>query len=220
MTPVTISAPPALVGQCRRPHGWLGRWFLRNMNKRHSLLTDWGLSHIAIPPAGALLDIGCGGGRTLQKLAAAAPQAHICGVDHSPDSVATSSQLNAAAIARGQVEIRQGSVSSLPWPDATFTLATAVETHFFWPNLPGDVREVLRVLEPGGQFILIAEVYKGSGKTAAQMMEKYSQVSGMTLLTADGHRALLADAGFTAVQVFENHDKGWIAALGAKPAPR
>jgi SAM-dependent methyltransferase len=216
MTQKTISTPPSLVGQCRQPHGWLGRWFLRNMNKRHSPLTDWGLSHIAIAPSGAILDIGCGGGRTLQKLAAASPQGHICGIDHSEASVITSSRLNSPAIARGQVEIRSGSVSELPWPDATFDLATAVETHFFWPNLPGDVREVLRVLKSGGQLILIAEVYKGSGTTVSKMAEKYSHVSGMTLLTADEHRALLADAGFANVQVYENHGKGWITALGGK----
>ncbi|MGB7136477.1 MAG: methyltransferase domain-containing protein, partial [Acidobacteriaceae bacterium] len=115
-------------------------------------------------------------------------------------------------------EIRHGSVSELPWPNAAFDLATAIETHFFWPNLPGDVREVFRAIKPGGRLILIAEVYKGSGKTAAQMMEKYSHVTCMTLLTADEHRALLTDAGFTEVQIFENHDKGWIAALGTKPA--
>lgn len=217
MTQRTISAPPALIGQCRRPHGWLGRWFLRNMNKRHSPLTDWGLSHVAIPPSGALLDIGCGGGRTIQKLAAAAPMAKVCGIDHSADSVAATSRLNAAAIAHGQVNVLRGSVSELPWPEATFSLVTAVETHFFWPNLPSDVREVFRVIAPGGQFVLIAEVYKGSGKAAAQMLEKYGHLSGMTLLTADQHRALLADAGFTQVQVFEQHDKGWICTVGARP---
>jgi ubiquinone/menaquinone biosynthesis C-methylase UbiE len=216
MTTKTLSTPPGLAGQCRQPHGWLGRWFLRNMNKRHSPLTDWGLSHIAIPPTGAILDIGCGGGRTLQKLAAASPQGHICGIDHSEASVATSSKLNAPAIARGQVEIRQGSVSKLPWPDATFDLVTAVETHFFWPNLPGDVREILRLLKPSGTLILIAEVYKGSGTTVSKMAEKYSHVSGMTLLTADEHRALLTSAGYAAVQVFEQHNKGWICALGNK----
>jgi SAM-dependent methyltransferase len=158
MTQRTISAPPALIGQCRRPHGWLGRWFLRNMNKRHSPLTDWGLSHITIPSSSAILDIGCGGGRTIQKLTAAAPHGRICGIDHSPDSVALTSRLNADAIARGQLQVLHGSVSELPWPDATFSLVTAVETHFFWPNLPGDVREVFRVVAPGGQFIVIAEV--------------------------------------------------------------
>lgn len=218
MSQRTISAPPRLIGQCRRPHGWLGRWFLGNMNKRHSPLTDWGLSHVAIPSAGAMLDIGCGGGRTIQKLALAAPKGKVCGIDHSPDSVAATSRLNAEAVARGQVEIRQGSVSELPWPDATFSLVTAVETHFFWPDLPGDVREVLRVLSPGGQFILIAEVYKGSGKTAARMMEKYSHLTDMTLLTADEHRSLLANAGFRPVEVFEQHEKGWICAVGTRPA--
>jgi SAM-dependent methyltransferase len=217
MTARTISAPPALMGQCRQPHGWLGRWFLRNMNKRHSPLTDWGLSHISIPPAGTLLDIGCGGGRTIQKLAAAAPEGRTRGIDHSEASVRATSRLNALAIARGQVEVRQGSVSELPWPDATFNVATAVETHFFWPNLPGDVREVFRVLRPGGQFIVIAEVYRGSGKAAAQMLEKYGHLSGMTLLTAEGHRSLLSDAGFTQVEVFERHEKGWICTVGTKP---
>lgn len=216
MSRKTISSPPALIHQFRQPQGWLGRWFLRNMNKRHSPLTDWGLEHVAIPSAGTILDIGCGGGRTIQKLATAAPQGHICGIDHSQASVAASSKLNTAAVTRGQVEVRHGSVSKLPWPNATFNLATAVETHFFWPNLAGDVREVFRVLQPGGLLILIAEVYRGSGKASARMVEKHSHVIGMTLLTADEHHGLLADAGFTEVQIFENHEKGWIAALGAK----
>lgn len=216
MTPKTVAPPPKLIGQCRRPHGWLGRWLLRTMNQHHAPLTDWGLSHIAIPAGGTLLDIGCGGGRTIQKLAAAASQGRVCGLDHSEASVAASARLNAKAVARGQVEIRQGSVSSLPWTEATFDLVTAVETHFFWPNLPGDVREVLRVLREGGRFLIVAEVYKGSGKTAAEMLAKHSGVTGMTLLTADEHRALLAEAGFVEAQVLENHEKGWICALGMK----
>ena len=57
--------------QCRKPSGWLGRWVLRNMNKRHSGVTDWGLSHVSIPRDAAILDVGCGGGRTIAKLAAA-----------------------------------------------------------------------------------------------------------------------------------------------------
>jgi hypothetical protein len=50
------------------------------------------------------------------------------------------------------------------------------------------------------------------------MLEKYGHLSGMTLLTPEEHRALLADAGFTSVQVFEQPDKGWICTVGAKPA--
>lgn len=202
---------------CRRPTGWLGRLSLRSMNKRHSPLTDWGLAHIAIPPDGSALDIGCGGGRTLAKLAAAT-RGEVCGIDHSPDSVAVSKKFNARAVSSGRMQIVQGSVSELPYPDNAFDLITAVETHFFWPNLPGDVREVLRVLRPGGTFLVIAEIYKGAKTAVAQIAEKRGALSWMNLLTPEEHRELLAAAGYADVQVSLEESKGWICCTGRKPS--
>ncbi|WP_084080946.1 methyltransferase domain-containing protein [Edaphobacter aggregans] len=48
----------------------------------------------------------------------------------------------------------------MPYANDTFDLVAAVETHFFWLDLAGDVREVLRVVKPGGMFVVIAEVHK------------------------------------------------------------
>lgn len=207
-----------LVDQCRKPAGRVGRLMLWRMNWHHSRLTDWGLAQIAIPAHGTILDIGCGGGHTLQKLAAAVPQAKIYGVDYAETSVAASAKNNAAAIQRGQVVIQQASVSALPFPPNTFDLITAVETHFFWPNLPSDIREVLRVLQPGGTAILIAELYKGTPAYPPEKVDRAAALIGMNLITADEHRALLADAGFSGVQVVEKRDKGWICVFGKKPA--
>jgi ubiquinone/menaquinone biosynthesis C-methylase UbiE len=72
----------------------------------------------------------------------------------------------------GRVEVRHGAVSQLPFRDGMFDLVTAVETHFWWPNLPMDLREVLRVLTAGGMLIVIAEVYKGAN-TVAQKWPKH-----------------------------------------------
>ena len=58
-----------------------------------------------------------------------------------------------------------------------------VETHFWWPNLPGDMREVFRVVKPGGTLVLIAEVDKGANTMAATLAEKYASRTGMTLLS-------------------------------------
>ncbi len=207
-----------IVAQFSKPTGPMGRFFLWRMNWHHSRLTDWGLSHVAIPAAGAILDIGCGGGRTLQKLAAAAPQAKIHGVDYADASIAASRRANADAIRRGLVTVHQASVSALPFPAGTFDLITAVETHFFWPNLDADIREVLRVLKPGGTVILIAELYRGTPVASPEKVDRAATVIGMNLLTADGHRALLADAGCVNVQVVEKPDKGWICVFGSKPA--
>jgi ubiquinone/menaquinone biosynthesis C-methylase UbiE len=187
------------------------------MNASHSKLTDWGLGHISLENQYTILDVGCGGGRTVDKLAAIATQGKVYGLDYSDESVAASKRTNARWIDLGRVEIRQGSVSQLPFPDGMFDLVTAVETHFWWANLPGDMREVFRVVKPGGTLFLIAEIYKGANTTAAKFAEKYASRTGMTLLSVDEHRQLCTNTGCSDVRVFEERAKGWICVVGKKP---
>jgi ubiquinone/menaquinone biosynthesis C-methylase UbiE len=211
-----MASRPNPVTQCQKPRGWLGRLTLHRMNKSHSKLTDWGLTHISVQSHFTILDVGCGGGRTISKLAAIATQGKVFGVDYSADSVAVSQKLNASSVAAGRVEIRQASVSQLPFPDNTFDLVTAVETHFWWPDLPSDLREVHRVTKPGGQFAIIAEVYKGATAPASRLVEKFAPRTGMKMLTPDEHRNLLAAAGFADIQIDAKPEKGWICATAKK----
>src|SRR5260370_24957199 len=98
-----------VVNQCRRPTGWLGRIVLWSMNSSHSRLTDWGLGHVSVGKGHTILDVGCGGGRTVSKLAAIATEGKVYGVDYSEESVAASKRSNARVIDIGRVEIRQPS---------------------------------------------------------------------------------------------------------------
>ena len=84
-----------------------------------------------------------------RSLGSIAPEGQVFGVDYSSASVAVARERNRASIERGPVDISEGVVSSLPFADHTFELVTAVETHYYWPDLPGDVREVMRVLKLG-----------------------------------------------------------------------
>jgi ubiquinone/menaquinone biosynthesis C-methylase UbiE len=185
------------------------------MNRGHSKLTDWGLQQISVGKGDTILDVGCGGGVTVRKLAAVAAEGKVYGVDHSEQSVAAARRTNRQGIAEGRVEIRQASVSGLPFPDDFFDLVTAVETHYFWPDLAADVREVLRVLKPGGTLIIIAEAYKG-GKHDKRL-QKVAEMTKMAFLTADEHRDLFSTGGHSDVRVMERPDKGWICAIGRKP---
>lgn len=205
------------VTQCQKPTGFFGRLTLRRMNKSHSKVTDWGLSQISVQPDFTILDVGCGGGRTVSKLAALATQGKVFGIDYSPDSVAYSQKLNAESISAGGAEIRQASVSQLPFPDNTFDLITAVETHFWWPNLPSDLLEVFRVTKPSGQLVIIAEVYKGAPALASRLVEKYAPQTGIQMLTPDEHRDLLANAGYTHIKLETLPAKGWLCAIAQKP---
>jgi ubiquinone/menaquinone biosynthesis C-methylase UbiE len=212
-----VAGRNASVNQCSKPTGWFGRFTLWRMNSSHSKLTDWGLKHVSIENDCAILDVGCGGGRTVSKLAAMATQGKVYGVDYSDESVATTRRTNTRWIDLGRVEIQQGSVSELPFPDGMFDLVTAVETHFWWPNLPGDLREVFRVLKPGGTLVVIAEIYKGANTMAAKLAEKYASRTSMVLLSVDEHRELFTNAGYANVQIIEKRDKGWICGIGTKP---
>jgi SAM-dependent methyltransferase len=107
-------------------------------------------------------------------------------------------------------------VSQLPYADDSFDLVTAVETHFWWPDLEGDVREVRRVVKPGGRLVVVGEVYKGAPSSMSKLVEKQAPSTGMKMLTEAEHRALLEDAGFAEVQVFTDPAKGWICATGRK----
>ena len=204
------------MNQCRNPTGWLGRWVLWEMNSRHSRVTDWGLSQVSLGKQDIILDVGCGGGRTLSKLAAIATEGRVFGIDHSRESVAMAVRTNRQWIDVGRVEIREASVSRLPFSDATFDVITAVETHFWWPNLLLDTLEVLRVLKPGGKLILIAEVYKGAASFSSRAVERFSKKTGMALLTVDEHRKLFTEAGYADIQIILEPSKGWIFCLGSK----
>ncbi len=216
---ISLSLGGKLLQQCGKPSGWLGRLNLRNMNRRHAALTDWGLQHVSIGKHDTILDVGCGGGMTIHKLAEIAAEGKVYGVDYSEASVATSSGTNKRWIEMGRAEVRQGSVSQLPFSEQTFDLVTAVETHYFWPDLPADMREVLRVLKPGGTLIIIAETYRG-GKydKRLQRLAEVGKFIGYAHLSVDEHAELFAKAGYYDVRVVEEYDKGWICGIGRKPS--
>jgi ubiquinone/menaquinone biosynthesis C-methylase UbiE len=204
-----------LFRQVRKPSGPLGRRVVRAMNLSHAKMTDWALQHVIIPKNAVMLDVGCGGGRTLQRLLALAPEGEIVGLDYSAASVAVSRETNARDIKMGRVHLGQASVAALPFADRTFDIVTAVETHYYWPDLSANVREILRVLKPGGTFVLIAETYRGG---------PFRLIYGMVMpllraafLSDTEHRELLAQAGFTEVATKHASGRNWISATGRKP---
>jgi ubiquinone/menaquinone biosynthesis C-methylase UbiE len=119
-------------------------------------------------------------------------------------------------VEEGHVEIKHASVSQVPFPDERFNLVTAVEAQYYWPDLPNDMLEILRVLKPGGTLIIIAGSYK-HGKHDA-WKQPVMKLLKSTSLGVDDQRALFSSAGYADVQVFEERSKGWICVTGKKPA--
>lgn len=210
---VTILATGATILQCRKPRWGLGRVYAAVMNRSHGALTAWGLTRVAVEKGYTILDMGCGGGRTIRTLAAMASEGKVYGADYSADSVAVARRTNAESIAAGRVEIVQSSVSSLPFADGMFDLITAVETHYYWPQPVSDLQELRRVLKPGGRLVIIAEAYRRRKYDVVALVMK---VLGGSCLSVREHEELLAAAGYAEVETFEAPRMGWFCAVARR----
>lgn len=183
-----------LFTNCACPQGRMGRAMLKFMNCCHAPLTNWGLSHVDFQDGWTMLDIGCGGGATLQRLLKRSKKAQVYGIDISEESVAKARKVNADVLDK-QVFVTQGSVEKLPYKDGMFDLVTAVETVYFWPNLSECLKEVRRVLKPGAQFAIIVEVVDANSMWM-------NVVEGMTAYSPEELKQLLENAGFHDVVSF------------------
>jgi SAM-dependent methyltransferase len=210
-----MSIMSKLLKQCRKPTGWLGRITAWEMNRGHSELTDWGLGHTTIGKGDTILDVGCGGGETVHKLAGIAFEGQVYGLDYSEESVAVASRRNRKLISARRVDIKPGSVSCLPFSDGMFDLVTAVETHYFWPELVPDMQEILRVLKPGGKLMVIGEAYKGSKFEDRNL--KWVEWGKMAYHSIDELGELFSLAGYSDVQMFDQYERGWLCVVGKRP---
>src|SRR5262249_46845662 len=110
--------------------------------------------------------------------------------------------------------IELGSVAALPCADCMFDLVTAVETHYYWPDLEANLREILRVLKPGGTLALIAETVRDRQPNPLYLI--VMPLLGAAHMTTRQHGELLTRAGFADVAV-DTRKSGWMCATARRP---
>jgi ubiquinone/menaquinone biosynthesis C-methylase UbiE len=102
-----------------------------------------------------VLDVGCGHGRSLTELAARACEGRVVGVDPSELMVEIARQRSRPLIEADRVNVVLATVESLPFPDDFFDKVLCVHVLYFWKDLDAPLREIARVLKPGGRLGLL-----------------------------------------------------------------
>jgi len=202
------------INQCKKPSGEQGKQIADEMNESHFALTGWGLGKISIAPNNIILDVGCGGGRTIHRMAAIASAGKVLGIDYSPDCVAWSRAYNAAWIKEGRVEVLQASVDKIPFEDNYFDIVIAVETVYFWPNLAECFKEIKRVLKPSGKFIIINEVYQS--EAFKERNEAYAAAGDMQIFAPEELKKWLEELNFSNVTIEMVEANNWLCCIGEK----
>ncbi len=123
---------------------------------------------------GKLLDVGTGPGWLLVRLVRSSPALSPSGVDISPAMVAKArANVSKAGLSR-QIDIREASVSHLPFADAAFDIVVSSGSLHHWKEPVAGLNEIFRVLSPGGW----ACIYDLMADTPAEIYERTSQEFG------------------------------------------
>lgn len=200
--------------QFKKPEGKIGKLIIKGMNISHFELTSWGLENIKFNEESDILDIGCGGGRTVNRLAYAAKNSKVFGMDYSLNSVNEAKSYNKELIKEGKVNILHASVEKIPFDDNKFDIITAVETIYFWPDILSNFMEVKRVLKPSGKFVVINEVVEN--ENFKKRNERYSDACEMKIYAPKQMEELFIKAGFLNIKVDVLEDKNWLRVVGEK----
>lgn len=180
------------------------------MNIGHEKLAKWGLSYLDIRDKKSILDVGCGGGKNISNFLEIAQHARVYGVDYSDASVKKSEAFNKKGIEEGRVKVIHASVEKLPFEKESFDLVTAFETIYFWPDLNNNFREIYRILQNRGTFLVCNEI------STPGEAEKWKKYIDMSVFTGDQIAEIMKDSGFEDVMIHERLNSKAICVIGVK----
>jgi ubiquinone/menaquinone biosynthesis C-methylase UbiE len=166
--------------------GHLGGWLMGLSNQD---IAQWTIEALDIQPRDRVLEIGFGPGEALRQLAQTIPDIQLHGVDASGLMVTKARKLNRAKILSGNIDVRHGTVETLPYPDGSFDKAFSINSMPFWEHpIPG-LREIRRVLSPGGNFVVTVQPRWAKTdqeiQTVEQWMEENLSSAGFFPMKAD-----------------------------------
>jgi ubiquinone/menaquinone biosynthesis C-methylase UbiE len=156
----------------------VGRFFgtvMARLNHEMNLMT---LELLSVRPGERLLEIGFGPGRLIAALAERTGKGVIWGVDHSDTMVRQAVARNRKALEARRVALLEAAVSRLPFAEACFDRVCAVNGFQFWPCPEQDLREVRRVLKPGGLLALTLRSGAGSSPLGMGRLAEPERVEG------------------------------------------
>jgi ubiquinone/menaquinone biosynthesis C-methylase UbiE len=163
------------------------------MEKGHRPVGEQAITLMAIPGDARVLDVGCGSGWATRLLAEKACDGRVMGIDIADEMISLARETSRSF---SNVEFQVASAEKLPFGDEEFTHAFSMESLYYYADIPGALREIKRVLEPGGLFVTVVDLYQ-ENLPSHQWVDQLN-VPVQLLSTAD-YCSLFERAGFVKV---------------------
>ena len=88
------------------------------------------------------------------------------------------------------------------------------EAYYFWPDLSNDLKEIKRVLKPGGSLLMVNEVYKDNH--FEKRNSKWVKLLDMQIHTPVEYKDFLSKVGYHLVKINNLPHKNWITLVAQK----
>jgi ubiquinone/menaquinone biosynthesis C-methylase UbiE len=162
-----MSLRKAVVGQFKKPHGylgWIAGWIMANRRSNRER-NDWTVDLLNVQSGDRVIEIGCGPGLALEACLARAGDGLVVGLDHSQTMLDQARARNAEANREGRLELRLGSLEDLPAIGGSFDKACSANVVQFFPDRGAAFRRIYSVLKPKG---VAATTYMPRGKNPSR----------------------------------------------------
>ncbi len=183
------------VPQALLPRGLAGRITVIFMNIGHKSIYKNVAKVLQLQQDDDLLEVACGNGYFMNKYASHVHS--VAGLDLSELVVKMAKKKHRGRIKAGTAEFVHGDASQLPWEDSRFSVATTMGSFTSFPKPLESLKEMYRVLRPGGRVIVSIEWNAEDGLDHTKEIEGY----GMRMWTEDEIRATLKEAGFSEISI-------------------
>lgn len=195
------------MSQFAKPTGFFGKILAKGMARGHKEFYKNALKAINPKKDDKYLEIGFGSGIFIKKYMSHVSK--IAGIDYSEDMVKLASDINRNLVESGKAEFKQGYASSLPWADNEFTVVAAIEVFFFLNETEKTLKEIFRILKPGGRLIIEMAFNKDDGVDHKRHIKKMN----LKLYSGKEMKKLLNEAVFSDI-VIDYYKAFWVPIRG------
>jgi ubiquinone/menaquinone biosynthesis C-methylase UbiE len=167
------------------------------MEAHHGNIATQTIARMALQPGDRVLDLGCGSGWATRLLARAVEggPGMAVGQDVSEEMIA---RARAASVHVENVLFSVGAADEIPWRDEYFEKVLSIETFYFCPDQEAVLREVHRVLVPGGMLSILLNLYKENPYSLGWVDKLKVPVHARSEVE---YEAMLRAQGFTGVAI-------------------
>jgi SAM-dependent methyltransferase len=127
------------------------------MEQHHLPIVEPMLALIEFKPHDKVLDVGCGTGWLVRRMAPLVSAGLAAGVDVSDAMLRRAEVLSAPQL---NVVFARGGADAIPWDSGFFTTVLSVESAYYWPDPARGLSEIFRVLSPGGSAWILINYYR------------------------------------------------------------